>query len=83
MIEVECKFTVVLIPIDELGLRLGELPKDQKMVVSCQAGQRAYFACRLLPQHGFRVRNRSGACRTWNAAVERGGALTRTIPSNQ
>lgn len=64
----------ISIPLDELRSRLGELPKDQEIVVSCQTGQRAYFACRLLSQHGFRVRNLSGAWRTWNAAVE-GGAL--------
>lgn len=84
MIEAECKFTVVLSPLDELRSRLGELPKNPEIVVSCQTGQRAYFACRLLFQHGFRVRKRLGACRTWKAAIERGSiALTRTIPSNR
>jgi NADPH-dependent 2,4-dienoyl-CoA reductase/sulfur reductase-like enzyme/rhodanese-related sulfurtransferase len=62
------------IPLDELRSRLDELPRDREILVSCQTGQRAYFACRLLSQHGFRVRNLSGAWRTWNAAVE-GGAL--------
>ncbi|MBN8246860.1 MAG: FAD-dependent oxidoreductase [Verrucomicrobia bacterium] len=61
------------IPLDELRSRLEEIPRDREIVVSCQTGQRAYFACRLLSQHGFHVRNLSGAWRTWNAAVE-GGA---------
>ncbi|MFO1459744.1 MAG: FAD-dependent oxidoreductase [Verrucomicrobiota bacterium] len=62
----------VSIPLDELRSRLGELPKEREILVSCQTGQRAYFACRLLSQHGFRVRNLSGAWRTWDAAT-RGG----------
>ncbi|MBL9172595.1 MAG: FAD-dependent oxidoreductase [Verrucomicrobiales bacterium] len=62
----------VSIPLDELRGRLAELPKDREILVSCQTGQRAYFACRLLTQHGFRVRNLSGAWRTWDAAT-RGG----------
>lgn len=59
----------VSIPLDELRARLDELPKDREILVSCQTGQRAYFACRLLTQNGFRVRNLSGAWRTWDAAT--------------
>lgn len=62
----------VSIPLDELRSRMGELSKDREILVSCQTGQRAYFACRLLTQHGFRVRNLSGAWRTWDVAT-RGG----------
>jgi NADPH-dependent 2,4-dienoyl-CoA reductase/sulfur reductase-like enzyme/rhodanese-related sulfurtransferase len=56
------------IPLDELRARLGELPKDKEIIASCQSGQRSYFACRLLAQHGFRVRNLAGSWRTWFAA---------------
>jgi NADPH-dependent 2,4-dienoyl-CoA reductase/sulfur reductase-like enzyme/rhodanese-related sulfurtransferase len=58
----------VAIPLAELRQRLHELPRDKEIVVHCQSGQRSYFACRLLSQHGFRVRNLSGSYRTWKAA---------------
>lgn len=58
----------VHIPLDELRARLGELPRDREIVVYCQSGQRSYFACRLLVQRGFRVRNLTGSFRTWQMA---------------
>jgi len=45
------------IPLDELRARMSELPRDREIIVHCQSGQRSYFACRMLSQHGFRVRN--------------------------
>lgn len=59
------------IPLDELRARLGDLPRDREILVHCQSGQRSYFACRLLAQNGFQVRNLTGSYRTWKAA---GGA---------
>ncbi len=56
------------IPLDELRARLTELPKDKEIIATCQSGQRSYFACRLLAQHGFKVRNLAGSWRTWFAA---------------
>jgi NADPH-dependent 2,4-dienoyl-CoA reductase/sulfur reductase-like enzyme/rhodanese-related sulfurtransferase len=56
------------IPLDELRGRLSELPKDKEIIASCQSGQRSYYACRLLAQHGFKVRNLAGSWRTWFAA---------------
>jgi NADPH-dependent 2,4-dienoyl-CoA reductase/sulfur reductase-like enzyme/rhodanese-related sulfurtransferase len=56
------------IPLDELRSRLQELPRDREIVVYCQSGRRSYFACRLLSQHGFRVRNLTGSYRTWHTA---------------
>jgi rhodanese-related sulfurtransferase len=58
------------IPLDELRMRLGELPRDREIIVSCQTGQRSYFAYRLLTQNGFHVRNLTGAWRTWSAATQ-------------
>jgi len=57
------------IPLDELRSRLGELPKDKEIIASCQSGQRSYFACRLLAQHGFKVRNLAGSWRTFSTAT--------------
>jgi rhodanese-related sulfurtransferase len=60
------------IPLDELRTRLGELPRDRELVVHCHTGQRSYYACRLLAQHGFTVRNLTGSYRTWHIASEAG-----------
>jgi NADPH-dependent 2,4-dienoyl-CoA reductase/sulfur reductase-like enzyme/rhodanese-related sulfurtransferase len=57
------------IPLDELRGRLSELPKDKEIIASCQSGQRSYFACRLLAQHGFKVRNLAGSWRTFSTAT--------------
>lgn len=57
------------IPLDELRARLDELPRDKELLVYCQSGQRSYFACRLLAQNGFRVRNLTGSYRTWKTAT--------------
>ena len=56
------------IPLPELRERMGELPRDREIVVYCQTGQRAYFACRQLHLNGFKVKNLSGAYRTWKTA---------------
>ena len=53
------------IPLDQLRSRMGELPKGSEIWVSCGIGQRAYYACRILSQHGFRARNLSGGFHTY------------------
>lgn len=57
------------IPLNQLRKRMDQLPKDKEIIVSCQSGQRSYFAARLLAQNGFRVRNLTGSYRTWKTAV--------------
>jgi NADPH-dependent 2,4-dienoyl-CoA reductase/sulfur reductase-like enzyme/rhodanese-related sulfurtransferase len=57
------------IPLDQIRSRLGELPRDREIVVHCLSGQRSYFACRILAQNGFQVRNLSGSYRTWKTAT--------------
>ncbi|MFM5134093.1 FAD-dependent oxidoreductase [Aeromonas rivipollensis] len=57
------------IPLDELRGRLDELPKDKELLISCQVGLRGHVACRLLSQHGFRVKNLSGGFKTWQLAI--------------
>lgn len=64
------------IPLDELRARMNELPRDREIIVHCQSGQRSYFACRILSQHGFRVRNLTGSYRTWKTAT-----ASQTSPS--
>jgi rhodanese-related sulfurtransferase len=52
-------------PLGELRARLGELPRDREIWVHCGVGQRAYYACRVLTQRGFRCRNFSGGYQTY------------------
>ena len=48
------------IPLGELRTRLDELPRDREIHVLCRSGQRAYYATRILLQHGFGAKVRSG-----------------------
>lgn len=64
------------IPLDELRSRLNQLPRDRELIVHCQSGQRSYFACRILAQYGFRVRNLAGSYRTWAIAHANGHDTT-------
>ena len=50
----------VNIPLRELRARLDELPRDQEIGVIRRSGQRAYYATRLLLQHGFDAKVMSG-----------------------
>jgi NADPH-dependent 2,4-dienoyl-CoA reductase/sulfur reductase-like enzyme/rhodanese-related sulfurtransferase len=55
------------IPLGQLRGRLGELPQEREIWVNCGVGQRAYYACRILTQHGLRARNLSGGIATYRA----------------
>lgn len=56
------------IPLNDLRHRLDEIPKDKHIVVSCMSGQRAYYAYRILNQHGFEhVDNLGGAYATFHS----------------
>lgn len=57
------------IPMQQLRQRLGELPRDRKILVYCASGQRSYFAVRVLRQNGFDAYNLSGGYKTYAYAV--------------
>ncbi len=57
----------VNIPLDQLRDRLAELPRDREIWVACRTGHRSYYACRLLSQNGFRVRNLPGGHESYKA----------------
>ncbi len=57
----------VNIPLGQLRAKLDELPRSKEIWVTCAAGQRGYYAARILAQHGFRVKNLSGGYRIYNA----------------
>ncbi|BBO35899.1 FAD-dependent oxidoreductase [Lacipirellula parvula] len=55
----------VNIPVDVLRERLGELNREQPIIVYCQVGMRGYIATRILLQNGFNARNLSGGYTTY------------------
>jgi len=55
----------VNIPLHQLRSRLDELSKEREIWVTCGVGQRAYYACRILMQHGYHARNLSGGYSTY------------------
>ncbi|MFW2512151.1 FAD-dependent oxidoreductase [Demequina sp. SO4-13] len=55
----------VNIPVDELRARHQELPRDRRVVVHCQVGQRGHTATRLLRQLGYDAVNLDGGYLTW------------------
>ena len=58
-----------LIPLDQLHNRLGELPKDQDIVVVCLSGHRSQSGVTILQQAGFKqVSCLSGGLQAWTAA---------------
>ncbi len=59
----------VNIPLNDLRARLAELPRDREIQVYCGVGQRAYYATRILAQHGYRPGNLPGGIRTYRQIV--------------
>ena len=55
----------VLIPLGELGERLGELPTSEAILVICKSGVRSLKACELLASRGFDASNVSGGTMAW------------------
>ena len=56
------------IPIDDLRNRFVELPRDRKIVVYCQVGQRGHTAAMYLRGMGFNAINLDGGIKTWAAS---------------
>lgn len=62
----------VLIPLPELERRMGELDKNEDIVVYCHAGVRSHHAAHVLRKNGFRrVRNLTGGITAWALDVDR------------
>lgn len=55
----------LLIPVDDLRSRLGELDQEKEIWVYCQVGLRGYTASRILQQKGYKVRNLTGGYKTY------------------
>lgn len=61
-----------LIPLQEVGFRMEELPKDKEIVAYCRVGNRSAYVSALLAQQGYNVINLEGGILQWN----RSGSLS-------
>lgn len=55
-----------LIPIQELGNRIHELPRDKEIVIYCRIGNRSAWASAYLAGLGYKVKNLEGGIALWN-----------------
>jgi NADPH-dependent 2,4-dienoyl-CoA reductase/sulfur reductase-like enzyme/rhodanese-related sulfurtransferase len=62
----------VNLPLSELRHRVEDVPRGREVWVYCAAGQRSYYAQRLLMQRGLDVRNLSGGFATYTMMHEAG-----------
>ena len=62
----------VNLPLSELRRRVNDVPRGRELWVYCAAGQRAYYAQRLLMLRGLDVRNLSGGFATYTMLHEAG-----------
>lgn len=69
------------IPLPTLRARLAELPRDRDISVICRSGQRAYYATRILMQHGFKVQNIAGGMLSRSHAATSHAAGSHTATS--
>lgn len=66
----------LLIPVKEIRGRIGELDRDEPLLVYCHSGVRSKAACQLLLAEGFReVYNMSGGIVAWQGEKVGGGEL--------
>lgn len=57
-----------LLPLQELGYRINEIPRDKEIVVYCRVGNRSAYACSYLSRMGYNVKNLEGGIMLWNMA---------------
>jgi rhodanese-related sulfurtransferase len=57
-----------LLPLQELGNRLQEVPRNKEIVVYCRVGNRSASACSYLSRMGYNVKNLEGGILVWNMA---------------
>src|ERR1035437_2648404 len=61
-----------LIPLGEVGKRLGELDPEADIVIHCKSGMRSARACGILKAAGFKhVQNMKGGILAWSDQVDR------------
>jgi rhodanese-related sulfurtransferase len=57
-----------LLPLGELGKRIGDLPRDREILVICRSGNRSGTATRHLAQAGYNATNLRGGMIGWQRA---------------
>ena len=57
------------IPLQELGNRVWEIPKDKEIVVYCRIGNRSAYASDYLAREGYHAKNLTGGIQAWNKDV--------------
>ena len=57
----------LLIPMNELPARVGELPRDREIVALCKRGQRSWNVAQWLRQQGYDASSLSGGLDAWTA----------------
>lgn len=57
-----------LIPLGELGQRMGELPSEAEIICVCRSGNRSGYAVQMLSGRGYRTFNLSGGMIGWSRA---------------
>jgi rhodanese-related sulfurtransferase len=67
---------VLLIPLNELPRRIGELPRENTVAFLCRSGHRSTLAARQARRHGFDVVSVKGGMIAW----QRAGLPTSTPP---
>ena len=61
----------LLMPMNQIPARLGELDRDAEIVIYCHTGVRSQHVARYLASHGFRsVFNLTGGIRRWSLEVD-------------
>ncbi len=55
------------LPMDELPSRVGEVPRDRRIVCVCRSGNRSGHVTAWLLQQGFDAVNMAGGMRAWAA----------------
>jgi len=59
----------VLIPLQDLAVRMNEVPKDKPVACFCRSGNRSQVACDMLRQQGYtNVTNVLGGIGAWRGA---------------
>jgi sulfur-carrier protein adenylyltransferase/sulfurtransferase len=60
-----------LIPMNEIPLRINEIPRDRPIVVHCKAGVRSQRVAEFLAEAGYsQVENLSGGILAWSSEVD-------------
>jgi len=59
-----------LIPLDQLPLRLGELPRDRSVAFYCHHGMRSLIAAQLAARNGIEALSIAGGIALWAERIE-------------